>query len=257
MASRNYDFTLSAAVGATQRIDVMGCRVKVISATAQVEVRTENGDVYQLLAGQGFSLPKNARGEQINFREVVIKNLTAAANTGVVFIGDEYFEDSRITGDVTVIDNGASKTINGGQFLGVAQQNGSAGVFSVIALQSSTKRVAVKRAIITSATTGFVLIGRATGVPAVNPQAYGGVLNKLLGGPVSSFSRFGGTIAAATPTNPELPGWADTIYWPVTVGVPFELPITTPIIIPINSVWWAQGANFNSTISLTLDFEEL
>ena len=122
MASRIYDFTLAASIGATQRLDVMASRVKILSCSYPVEVRTDTGDVYSLLSGQGFNLPTGK-----TFREVVLRNTVAAAQSGTLFIGDESFEDSRITGEVNIIDGERLKVLAGYAFSAVAQVTGSTG----------------------------------------------------------------------------------------------------------------------------------
>ena len=83
MSSNSYDFTLGAAVGASQLLNVTGSRLSLISASGgMVEVTTDNGKKYKLLEGQGFAFPA---GKTFNW--VSIRNTQAAANLGTVFIG--------------------------------------------------------------------------------------------------------------------------------------------------------------------------
>ena len=104
--SGTYDFTIAA--GASQRFPVIGNKAKIISASAAtpLKIRLDSGDAYSCLEGQGAVLPDGKY-----FSEVTVSNPGAAAQTGFIFIGDAAFEDTRITGDVRVIDQIASSVI--------------------------------------------------------------------------------------------------------------------------------------------------
>jgi hypothetical protein len=93
-----YDVTLAA--GAAANIGVMGTFAKVLTAPAgAVQLKLDGGEGYSLLPGQGV---RSLAGKL--FRDVMVKNLAASAQTVTVFVGDASFEDTRITGNVTVID---------------------------------------------------------------------------------------------------------------------------------------------------------
>lgn len=99
MASKVYDFSLGAALGASQRFDVRGNYFKLTASTGPVVVRADTGEEWALEAGQGFRLPAERP-----FAAVSVRNARATACAGSVFIGDSFFEDSRIAGNVAIVD---------------------------------------------------------------------------------------------------------------------------------------------------------
>ncbi len=156
MASRIYDFSLGAAVGAAQRMDVMASRVKLLTSAYAVQVRTEAGDMYTLLPGQGFTLPAGQK-----FREVVLSNTAALANAGTIFIGDETFEDSRITGTVDTIDSGKTRTLAGQAFMGRAVLGAGAGMYGALQLWNpagSVKRVVIEAVSMSCTVAGNIVL---------------------------------------------------------------------------------------------------
>jgi hypothetical protein len=124
MTNRVYDFTLAAVLGASQRFDVSGAYVKVLSAPGgNIGVKLDGGQEIALLEGQGFRLAPGS-----SFRDVTIRNLQAASNVGTIFIGDSGFEDSRIAGVVQVIDTERRKVIDNNAFrASMSQAGGGAG----------------------------------------------------------------------------------------------------------------------------------
>lgn len=100
MSSNVYDFTLAAAVGATQRIDVMGSKALLrVASGGEVEIRTDTGKIYRCNEGQGLDMGL----ETFNF--LTLRNLQAVANSGLLSIGDSGWIDNRITGSVAIIDS--------------------------------------------------------------------------------------------------------------------------------------------------------
>ena len=251
MASRIYDFTLAASVGATQRLDVMASRVKIISSAYAVEVRTDTGDVYSLLAGQGFSLPAGQ-----TFREVVLRNTVALAQAGVIFIGDETFEDSRVTGDVTVIDNSASKTVAGNQFINSQTAVADVANVSVAAIYANGKRVSIKSITVQSTIAGDVVLGTgtSTGTSYAGP---GPVRNKSIGAAVSTYQTAAGIQAGATPTAAEVPGYSGLIRVFVAANTPFVLPLKEPIVISGTQQLVLNGQVINRIVGFIHEAEEL
>lgn len=252
MASRIYDFTLGASVGATQRLDVMAARVKIISSVYAVEVRTDTGDVYSLLAGQGFSLPAGQ-----TFREVVLRNTVAIAQAGVVFIGDESFEDSRVTGDVTVIDASASKTNLGKQFFASDANNANAVAYCLICLNANGARAAVKRLLIYSSVAGTVTMGSYTSAGTATPLA-GSLVNMLFGGAASTVKSGASITAAATPTAGEVPGYLQFLRVYVQANQTLEINLQDAPFVISGTVGLAiLGQALNRDLGVGFRVEEL
>lgn len=96
--SGTYDVTLNP--GATQPIMAAGGYCKVISApTGAVQLKLDTGETWTVNEGQGFRMPD---GQE--FARILVTNKASLAQTILVLIGDASFEDSRITGDVRIID---------------------------------------------------------------------------------------------------------------------------------------------------------
>lgn len=96
MAFADYDFQLTA--NGSQQLPVSGSVVRVRSSSGTLRVSIDGGPGVKLGAGQGFRL-----GPGQSFRDVTIRDVSGAANTGVIFIGDAGYEDQTFTGDVNVI----------------------------------------------------------------------------------------------------------------------------------------------------------
>lgn len=144
MTNRVYDFNLAASLNATQRFDVAGAFVKVLSAPGgRVGVRVDGGAEIALYEGQGW---RAEPGKE--FRDVQVRNMQAVANAGELFIGDSRFEDSRVTGVVAVVDGGRARTLAGQAGIANAVAAATPGLYSFGQLWNppgSAKRVVVKR----------------------------------------------------------------------------------------------------------------
>lgn len=94
-----YDFNIPA--GQSQRFSVVGNKAKIIQASqaSGLRVRVDGGDAYTCLEGQGLRMPDGR-----SFSDVTIFNPGSNAQIGYVFIGDAAFEDTRITGNVRIVD---------------------------------------------------------------------------------------------------------------------------------------------------------
>lgn len=109
MNFQQYDFTIAA--NGSQRIDATGTFLMLTSSTGLVKVRLDNGTAVDLLPGRGLKLdPKDA------FNYFTISDRTGAANVGLVLAGDDNLIDNRVTGEVSIIDGGKSRTIANSSF---------------------------------------------------------------------------------------------------------------------------------------------
>jgi hypothetical protein len=167
MTNKVYDFTLAATLGATQRFDVGGAYIKVTSAPGgNIGVKLDSGQEIALLEGQGLRLPEGA-----TFRDVTIRNLQAVANVGKIFIGDAGFEDTRITGIVSITDTGRLRTIADEAFIGTIGIPGTVAEFGHLQIwnPSATKRALVKQLTYSAAVAGAMVV-------RANTSAFSGVV---------------------------------------------------------------------------------
>lgn len=253
MTNRVYDFTLAAVIGASQRMDVSGGYFKVLTAPGgSIGVKLDGGPEIQLMAGQGLRLPDGQ-----SFRDVIVKNLQAVANAGTVFIGDQRFEDTRITGSVYVIDQGADKTAGGNQFF-VSQSSSSALGGMILSIKATAKKVFIKRLMIGTDTAGALEYGIATGAPTSNAAAGVTPLNKLFfGGNAADASLATGTCAAIPVTAGEMPGKALIGFLSFSANQLLELPLTTPLELTPGKYFYVASGAANRSAVLIADFEEV
>lgn len=258
MTNRRYDFTLAAAVGASQRIDVGGSYVKVLAAGGgSVGVKLDGGQEIELQAGQGFRMLPRADGSIPQFRDVTVRNLQAVANVGSIFIGSAGFEDSRITGTVSVADQSSDKSLAGNQFWGSLGQAASAGQCAIATLQANGKTVVIKGISVQSTTAGIIVVafGSNIGTSAPAPAAFNG--NKVQGGAASSARVAAGYAAGTTPTGAEVPGYQLLAVPTVPANTLVNVPLTTPLILRGTACLVINAFALNRDINSVLDFEEI
>lgn len=102
MAFADYDFTLAA--NGSQQLPVSGSVVRVRSSSGTLRVSIDGGPGVRLSAGQGFRLSPGQ-----TFRDVTIRDVSGAANTGVLFIGDAGYEDTTFSGNSTIIKDNSNR----------------------------------------------------------------------------------------------------------------------------------------------------
>jgi hypothetical protein len=150
--SRQYDFTLPATVGASVLVSAVGSVCRMVSTPGgAVRVRTSQGATYDIEAGQGFQLKE---GE--TFQEIYISNITGVAQTGTVFVGSSSFIDTRIPGQVSVIDGAVASVAANLEYLTTATCGATpaAGAYGNIQIWngSTTKGVAIRQITFQSST---------------------------------------------------------------------------------------------------------
>lgn len=104
MGSKVYDFSMGA--GQPQRFDVRGFSFRLLMASqGPLIVRTDEGEEWEVRPGQGFHVRENAQGLIVPFNSLTIRNpSTTTASAGKIFIGDAGFDDSTVTGNVSIVD---------------------------------------------------------------------------------------------------------------------------------------------------------
>lgn len=247
-----YDATINP--GSAAYLGVTGSYVKILAAPAgAVQIKLDGGEGYALLEGQGFRLPDGATW----FRDVQVKNLAAIAQLVQVFIGDSRFEDTRITGNVKVIDQGADKTSSGGQFLGITQKTAPAANCSINGMFAGSKPLYVKRLLFQAGVATAVRFYTSTGVPTLNPNGGVALINKSLGGAAATAQRWTAESVIDPPTAIELPGISAIGLMRAPVNyVPVELPLTTPIKIPAGTGYFLVATTGSVELEVVMDCEE-
>lgn len=254
MTSNSYDFSLAAAVGASQQVFVSGSKLKVLEAAGgMVEVSTSNGSKYRLMEGQGFSL------ENDQFDWVIVRNLLPTAIAGRIFVGDSNFIDDRITGNVSIVDGSRDVTSAGSQFFGSAAFGAAALRFPIIGIRSVTKKVFVRSILVGSTSAGLITLFSCNGDPTSAPAIGAGVGRNLIAGvgAASSAKSIGGDAAAASPTAGELPGVATFATLLVTTSEMLRLEFPRPILLQ-PGMGLVMVANIAATtVFMAMDFEEV
>ena len=245
MASKNYDFNLAAALNASQRFDVRGNYCKLTAATGAVIVRADTGEEWALLAGQGFRVPDGAP-----FRALTIRNATAAANTGTLFIGDSSFEDSRITGSVFIIDSSREKVLAGTTFIGCMSQGGG-GLPTRVQLQNpvgsgkniwvSAMTVGLSASEAVGVTLTDTLFAQSNGSAALN-------LNPAGPAPVALLRYDDFNVAITAGRNIRL-GYC-------TANQDRVILFPNPVMIPPGKGMYVVGANSTTVLRVSFEFEE-
>lgn len=253
------DITLTA--GEVKAFDIGGSYFELIEGEGAVDVNFVNsegnraGDLEMLAALPGYWVSGP-------FSRFELKNRLTYSQTLRVMYGRGVGGSRRIQGAVTVVDGAANKTAAGVQHLGsVFLAAAGAGVFSMVGLQAGTKRVAIRRISVSSATAGLVYYGNTTSTPTTNYISAGVCGNKNQGGAGSSATRFSATAANGPPSTAELGGGSRATYGfiGVAANAEFELlkPSDSPFILQPGGVLWVEAGAPNRDITATFDFEEL
>ncbi len=180
---------------------------------------------------------------------------SATAQTVELFLTNTRGGTRRQPGNVRVIDQSADKTAAGAQFIGSASKPAAAAAWGLAGIQANTKRVAVKRIVMASDVAGTMGLWLATGAPTVNPSV-SAWQNKLTSGAASDAKKVLGE-SAGVPTNVELPGNVNFLNAQVSASAPYEVPMTTPIVLMPGQALVVGGWVVNRQVQTIIDFEEL
>ena len=251
--SRIYDLTLTA--GGTQQLPAMGNKVKIYTAAYPVTVRTDGGEAFTLLEGQGVTL---ADGK--TFRDVTVAS--TIAQTVQIFAGDARIEDSRVTGSVRVVDSAAEKTALKKQFytgIGIGQWVAAVGYIWFRGLPGS--RLSIKSIYLQSATAGVLGWGTATAGGTVFTTAGVYALgNKYVGAPDSTGSTVGyayGSTTVYPPGSGELTGFVQRGTVSVPANTLIVMPFTTPFLVDSGNLLVFSTYTASRDMTVTVDAEEL
>lgn len=253
---RSQDFSIPAGGAASfsaqyrflKMLSVFGAADPVLIVTAP-----RTGSSAPLRPGQGF------RDLPLEENTVYLVNPTNATLTGTFICGDARFEDSRMFGNVNIVDNSVSLTRLGQQFVGSVTRFAAAGAYSMAGVRALATPVNIRKMMLFSSAAGFVGLYACTGDPTVNPSnAAGAGANKLLRAANSAAFAIRGDAAAAAPTSIELPG----VFGLMSVWVPAnqytDVPIAvTPLRLAAQHGVVAVPVALNRDVSMLVDFDEV
>lgn len=98
-----YQFSIPA--GGSFPLLVIGDYCKILTCSGALTLTGDTfGTIGPILAGQGV--------EDSPFQRLVLTDNTGAVNNGTILIADNKFIDDRITGEVSIIDGGKSRTLS-------------------------------------------------------------------------------------------------------------------------------------------------
>lgn len=240
-----YDVTL--ANGASGNIAALGSYAKIYSAPAGgVQLRLDGGEAYTLLEGQGIRLPDGCA----HFRDVTIKNTSGAAQTILVFVGDSRFEDSRISGIVSVVDGGKARTVNSQAFFAYNGNSSGGATYTVVQLRNPTasRRVVIKRLTMSSSVAAIVQLSRHAVALADGPY---NVYNKLVGPAAAMSALVYRDLLGATPGT-------NFASIQLAANAPFVLQFEEPFVLPPGESLCTTLNAFSATLTSIFEgFEEL
>jgi hypothetical protein len=241
-----YDFSLAA--GAAQSFDVVGKFIKYQYGTGMIRVRMSMGEYVDLLPGQGvFS---------VDYTRFTVTDRSNANNAGALLAGDFDFRDSRITGDVSIIDGSKSEVLAGTSF--VQNRSGYAGVagmFNCIQLfnpAASSKYISINSVSLFSAVdSDFYLLGGQVELAGILRPSW----NKNIGAPDSvAYVKYADVAVQPVPT--ELPGALTFGKIAVKAAAPTILNFKKPIVLRKGYGFAAISLTANNTVGWVFDFEE-
>jgi hypothetical protein len=96
----------------------------------EIQVKTNTGDMVKLKPGEGFTFSRQ-------YESLIITNADAQVTiTGELVAGDGSFQANRIQGEVSVIDGGRTRTLNGKAFIVYGSNAGGVGKYGYIQLKN-------------------------------------------------------------------------------------------------------------------------
>lgn len=149
---RIYDFTIPA--NGSFQLNVEGEYVRIMSSTGNVELVTENYRLGPLASGQGQA--------NTPFKRLTINDKSGSVNIGSILVAANDFVDQRISGEVSVIDGGKSRSKTGVAFATRMTFNSDAtnyGYGQFWNPAGSGKNLIVEKLSITAGSAGIVGIG--------------------------------------------------------------------------------------------------
>lgn len=241
-AAQIYDFNLAA----NQSVELLveGGFYKLTAASGNVKVTREGGSsINPLLPGQG---------ERLTFKRLTIQDTSGEANTVSILVADESFVDTRIYGNVQVIDGGRLLTMTDAAYVATSTTNPSVGNYAMHQLWNpagNTKWAAVSRVIVSNsgANTAIQLrphnVALATLGNIAQPK-------KIDTGFSNSTMQNRSDLAAAI-----VGGSVIGFFW-ASPSAPYVFEFKEPIVIKPGQGLISAQANTNTALATNFDFYE-
>lgn len=231
------------AAGGSMQVLAEGSFFRVYSSSGPVAVTVDTvGELGPLLAGQGL--------KDTPFKRLFVRDLSGSANIVQLIVADASFVDDRITGEVSVIDGGKSRTIAGQMGMINAQTSAAVGFYSMCGLWNpvgSGRRAIVKRMFISTATAQIMYIGRVAAPPAVLGLPLSGLFNG------SAYS--GACKSAGDNTLNSLAGLSAGGVFTQSVS-PLTIQLDEPVVVMPGYGFVVSTSTLNTDCSLFMPFVE-
>lgn len=133
-----YTHTFNLPVGASPvQVNASGTYLRYVSAASgvtnpKVRVKPDSGDAFDLLPGQAIRLPRRASF----FSLLNVDGISTI--TGVLVIGDGEMDDSRVTGEVLMIDGSYSRSLASRAASADDSLAGAAGQYSHVGIENNS-----------------------------------------------------------------------------------------------------------------------
>lgn len=220
--SKLYPFSIPASGSVTLLVE--GDFFKVKSSTGMLSVTGDSfGTLEDLLAGQGL--------RDTNFKRLTLTDETGAVNNGFILVSDSTFIDDRITGEVSVIDGGKSRTLANTAFWGNVSMGSAVGALSTAQIfnpAGSGKNLVIEQILgSANAATNLSLNYHDTQLTTLT----GNALSKKRGGAASVAQMREELPVAAVGTRIAVFGVAATSAFFLTLREPIVLPPATGLVM--------------------------
>ncbi len=244
------DFPFKLAVGEAVQANIYGSMVKYVIGSAggadpSIRVKTDGGDEYVLLPGQGFKFDNKA------FTKLNISNAGGVTPViGRLLLADSDFIDNRTSGSVEVIDGGKNRTMAGITFMGLVGSPPAAAKYSHTQLfnpANSGKNLIIEA--VTFSTTGTNLSCYLRSSNAALTTLSGPGSCKKLGAPASVGTMY-------SDANAVLLGTATLHAFDSSPNVPFTYRCNEPIICPPGFGLIAANGWVNNQLDVNYEWYE-
>lgn len=220
----------------------------VSRADLRIRVSADGTSIGTMRPGEWIELPRDVTRWDV---EPVDPTLI-----GTVLIGYGRFGSARLAGVGRVAETQHDKTVAGNQYMMGNARLADAAKVGIVALVAGAKPLSIKRIVMGSSGAQQINLYFCTGAPTDTPLALP-QRNKDNAGAAPLAAGTSGLAVTLPPTVAELPGRLAWCGFTVAAGVPFEWPLTSPVIIRPNTGIAIAGATVNMAIYLAMDYEEL
>lgn len=169
-------YPLTIPAGGQFSLLAVGSYFKILTASGSFEVTGDAfGQLGSIQAGQGLRL-QNPDTTAAMFTRLTFRDTSGAANNLTVLVAGDGFIDDRVTGEVSVVDGGKTRTLAQQTFMTSISCAAAAAQISHVGLfnpAGSGKNVIVKAYRMTTAPAAFVRVGVIAGNLMTTPLGQG------------------------------------------------------------------------------------